>query len=232
MKGYLNKEELKAKYIELNSMKKVADFYNVSKKTILNYMNKFNIERNSMLLDIDVNKASEMFYSDMNIIDIAKEFKVCTVTIRTRLNQIGIDTDNYHKGYIIKDSGYMLIYDPNHPNCDKKGYVPVHRLVVEKHLGRILSKNEVVHHINKDKTNNNFENLQVLTSSEHAHIHSPEEKKVINIEIAKQMLDTGYKMPDVANYFKLSVGGLRNKLKRYGLYKPLPKGTPSHKKLL
>lgn len=44
-KEYRNKELLAKKYNELRSMKKVADYYGVSKKLILNYMNRFNIPR-------------------------------------------------------------------------------------------------------------------------------------------------------------------------------------------
>lgn len=46
-----------------------------------------------------------------------------------------------------------------------------HRLVMEKHLGRKLSSNEVVHHIDGDKTNNDIDNLQVMTRQEHALLH-------------------------------------------------------------
>jgi ABC-type bacteriocin/lantibiotic exporter with double-glycine peptidase domain len=49
--------------------------------------------------------------------------------------------------------------------------VIAHRLLMEKHLGRKLTKNEIVHHIDNNPTNDNPENLQVMTQKEHARLH-------------------------------------------------------------
>ena len=47
-----------------------------------------------------------------------------------------------------------------------------HRVVAERMLGRKLKKNEVVHHIDLNKQNNDECNLVVLPSnSEHSHLH-------------------------------------------------------------
>ena len=43
----------------------------------------------------------------------------------------------------------------------------VHRVLVEEALGRPLAPNEVVHHINGDRSDNRLENLQVLSSQGH-----------------------------------------------------------------
>lgn len=75
------------------------------------------------------------------------------------------------KGGRIKYGEYIAVYDPSHPRAMKNGYVPEHRLVMEKILGRYLEPFEVVHHIDGDKRNNCAENLVVVTKSRHAMTH-------------------------------------------------------------
>lgn len=46
-----------------------------------------------------------------------------------------------------------------------------HRLVMEENIGRELSREEIVHHINGDKLDNRIKNLEILTQSEHIKKH-------------------------------------------------------------
>jgi len=79
-------------------------------------------------------------------------------------------------------SKYYYIYSPEHPNAigTKKLYIAEHRLVMENHIGRFLTKNEVVHHKDENTLNNSIENLQIMTPSEHVKLHKTNSKREIN----------------------------------------------------
>lgn len=65
----------------------------------------------------------------------------------------------------------MTIIKSKYKRIGKEGK-PYHRMVVEKAIGRKLSHDEVVHHINGNTFDNRIENLQIVTPCEHARIHN------------------------------------------------------------
>ena len=51
------------------------------------------------------------------------------------------------------------------------------RMLMQNHIGRKLSRFDVVHHIDGDPSNNEISNLLLTTPEEHARIHRPAKGK-------------------------------------------------------
>ena len=74
---------------------------------------------------------------------------------------------------IISESGYQLIHMPNHPRANSNGYIGKSALVMEKDIKRFLTTEEVVHHKDGNKLNNNIKNLILFKNkSEHRKYHN------------------------------------------------------------
>ena len=78
----------------------------------------------------------------------------------------GENSGKWRGGRVIDYNGFVRIYKPDHPNCDCKGYVYEHRLVMEQHIGRLLTRNEMVKHNNNDRQDNRIENLRITVGYE------------------------------------------------------------------
>jgi len=84
--------------------------------------------------------------------------------------QPGEKNGSWNGGKTVDKGGYILVRRPDHPNANSSGYIREHRLVMESMIGRYLTSEEVVHHINGITDDNRPENLQLFESNaEHLH---------------------------------------------------------------
>lgn len=75
---------------------------------------------------------------------------------------------------VCKGGGYRYCRtNPPHPKRNAMGLYPLHRVLMENRLGRLLRDDENVHHKDEDKSNDAIENLEVMTAADHARIHHP-----------------------------------------------------------
>ena len=83
-------------------------------------------------------------------------------------NGRGRNNGGWKGGRWVNPNGYVLLNGyHNHPR-NNNGRVFEHILVMEKHIGRYLRPEEVVHHINGNRSDNRIENLELFEShSEH-----------------------------------------------------------------
>jgi len=98
---------------------------------------------------------------------------------------LGELSGNYKGGIRKAGAGgrYIQVLSHGHPNTDKDGYVLEHRLVMEKELGRYLTKDEIVHHLDGDGHNNDISNLQLTTKKKHFKDHFDVVKQVKQLEL-------------------------------------------------
>lgn len=73
-------------------------------------------------------------------------------------------------GFSVKPNGYI-----EHTRGEHKGR-SVHVVRMEERIGRRLLDDEVVHHIDGDKTNNNMNNLALMTRPAHTRLHRREQR--------------------------------------------------------
>lgn len=84
--------------------------------------------------------------------------------------QVAENNPNWKGGITQDGSGYIVERDEDGKQRRQ------HRLVMERHLGRKLTPDEVVHHKNHDRSDNRIENLELYSShSEHMKEHSDSE---------------------------------------------------------
>ena len=122
---------------------------------------------------VELGWTNDRIGKELNITHVERYLKRAGIPRRKTGPRSGEGHPDWSGGRIYDADGYVLLYRPNHPMCRHTGrkvptYVAEHRLVMSEHLGRLLTKDEVVHHKNGIKDDNRIENLELFSeNSEH-----------------------------------------------------------------
>lgn len=77
-------------------------------------------------------------------------------------------------------NGYTCFCDSAHPLAHKSnGRVYMHRHIASLNIGRWVTTEEIVHHKDEDRANNEPSNLEVMTLAEHSSHHSNTREETI-----------------------------------------------------
>ena len=149
--------------------------------------------------------------------------KLCGVTvthIARKMKEFEIEykhtTENGYR--TTHNQGYWMVLCKGHRGASKTGYVLEHRLRMEEKLGRLLERNELVHHKNGNKKDNRLSNLELVTHAEHRKIHSGSKSETLakSKEVVK-LYKSGRQVKQIALKVKLSEPTVSKILKSNGI---------------
>lgn len=83
----------------------------------------------------------------------------------------GPDAPTWKGGRWQHQTGYIYVYQPEHPHANDDDYVLEHRLVYEQAHGVQLTATDIIHHVNGIRDDNRPENLVRTTRSAHMRHH-------------------------------------------------------------
>ena len=171
---FVGREELEKVYVQdQNSIQDCSKILGISVGSVFNYLKKYGIPTRKTFSEKSRKKISE---SQKNR-PYHPGHKLSEET-KTKISQS-------HKGVYTKPTefgghrrkrsdGYIKVYCPDHPYSTKDGYVMEHVLVMEKEIGRCITRKEVVHHKNHKRDDNRLENLELMAFKAHAGLHMKE----------------------------------------------------------
>lgn len=165
----IKKEILEKLYLdEEMSMHEIAEFLDVSVGSVYNYIKKYGIPSRPQMTEKTKRKISAKLKGKPSKLKGRKLSQETKKKI-SKSNKGKYKNPSIYGGHKKKRrDGYISVYMPDHPYATKDGYVMEHILVMENYIGRYITRDEVVHHINKIRDDNRIENLKLMTFKEHA----------------------------------------------------------------
>ena len=164
-------------YKDGHSKKAVSKMVGVSQPTVYRCLKRNGLVglRQRKLSQEKIDTILELYQSGLSATQCGERVGCKTETVLIYLRKNGItpkSSADWSKGELNPAwrggrhiaRGYIYLLRPDHP-YSRNGYVREHRLVMEEHIGRYLLPGEVVHHKDKDKSNNSIENLELFASN-------------------------------------------------------------------
>lgn len=172
-------------YQKGETMKSIGERNNCSTCTIRNILIRHNCPSRGkgtyrlIVTDEEMEQIKTDWISGMSQKAIAERYGVCQVVISRRLAKCGIRKGQktamgarhgrWKGGKVTHGTGYVWVKldrdDPFFIMTNSLGYAGEHRVVIARHIGRPLTKEETVHHINGDRGDNRLENLQLRSKA-------------------------------------------------------------------
>jgi len=196
----IKREDIEMEYVNKIGIsgRLAAKKLGITYKTFKNKLNEYNIKLKKRNSKYEILNNKEWLYNEYiinkkSIKDIASIVGCKKGTIQSSLKWAKIPRRIDSVGFLLKypdgrfgeyssnwrggkrnggeNGRYTMILKHNHPHADSSGYVMEHRLVIEEKLGRILTKDEIVHHLDGNGHNNDISNLQLTTRKKHFKDH-------------------------------------------------------------
>lgn len=175
--AYKHKRWLEHHYYEkemsLNDMAKLTP---VSRKNLEYWMDRYSLRRR----DNNESKGTALFKekisnTSMGRIPFSKGLTKYDHPSIMKISESvkGEKSGRWKGGTYVNNLGYRYVRSEDHPHRNKDSYVLEHRIVMESIVGRYLTKNEVVHHRDRNRLNNSPDNLFLFPNNKaHTSFHN------------------------------------------------------------
>lgn len=187
--GFTKEKLLELHYSKNLSVTEIASLYGCHRDSVRVAMTRFGIVPRGKIrkpLNDDLKAALVTLYIEqkLSVRQVAKIIGKSHSFVSDKLREIGIDVDDRMdslqsernpcwKSGKTESCGYVQISSRKVSQKKKTE----HQIVMETYIGRELKENEVVHHIDRNKKNNNINNLALMDRSAHARLHALERWK-------------------------------------------------------
>lgn len=137
-------------------------------------------------IDLPHEEVKILYESGLTLLEIAQRFGISVEPVKRTLKEAnvprrkaaprpgvfdGANNPAWRGGRYVREDGYVIVWTP-------EGYKLEHRVIMEQELGRPLDDAEIVHHIDRNPSNNDPSNLEVIENqTDHVLLHGLENRQ-------------------------------------------------------